>query len=80
MVPTNHNELRTKQINGMLKRIYINNFRCLVNFELTLGTMNLFLGANGTGKTTVFEVLLKLQQLIVEDNKINTLFKASALT
>jgi len=64
----------------MLKRIYINNFRCLVNFELTLDTMNLFLGPNGTGKTTFFEVLLKLQQLIVEDQKINALFKPSDLT
>jgi ABC-type Mn2+/Zn2+ transport system ATPase subunit len=42
--------------------------------------MNLFLGPNGTGKTTVFEVLLKLQQLIVEDHKINALFKPSDLT
>lgn len=42
----------------MLKRIYINNFRCLVNFELNLESINLFLGANGSGKTTVFDVFI----------------------
>jgi predicted ATPase len=37
----------------MLKRIYVDNFRCLVNFELKLDRVNLLLGRNGTGKTTV---------------------------
>ena len=44
----------------MLKRIYINNFRCLVNFELKLDGLSLFLGANGSGKSTVFAALLNI--------------------
>ncbi|MCP4135703.1 MAG: AAA family ATPase [bacterium] len=64
----------------MLQRIYINNFRCMVNFELTIEDINLFLGANGAGKTTVFEVLLKLQELIAEGKMVNELFDASDLT
>ncbi|MBP0026917.1 AAA family ATPase [Roseofilum sp. Guam] len=44
----------------MLKRIYVNNFRCLVNFELTVDSFSPFLGANGSGKTAVFDVLRKL--------------------
>jgi predicted ATPase len=64
----------------MLTRIYINNFRCLVNFELIIDTMNLFLGPNGTGKTSIFEVLLKLQQLIVAGQDVMALFKPSDLT
>ena len=35
----------------MLKRFYADNFRCLTNFELKLDESNVFLGANGTGKT-----------------------------
>jgi predicted ATPase len=64
----------------MLKRIYIDNFKCLVNFELTVESMNLFLGANGTGKTTLFLALLKLQQFIVEGQTVTELFKSTDLT
>jgi predicted ATPase len=64
----------------MLKRIYIDNFKCLVNFELTVEPMNLFLGANGTGKTTLFQALLKLQQFLVEGKTVAELFKSTDLT
>ncbi|MGD1703809.1 AAA family ATPase [Dapis sp. BLCC M229] len=49
----------------MLKKLYVNNFKCLVNFEIKLSNINLLLGANGSGKTTVFEVLHKLQKFIL---------------
>ena len=45
----------------MLVRIYVDNFRCLVNFELKFSALNLLLGANGVGKSTLFDVLSKLQ-------------------
>lgn len=48
----------------MLKRIYIDNFRCLVDFDLSLDEINLFLGPNGSGKSTVFDVLRKIQAFI----------------
>ena len=40
----------------MLKRIYIDNFRCFVNFELNLEKVSLLLGPNGSGKTSIFNV------------------------
>jgi len=64
----------------MLKRIYINNFRCLVNFDLTVDTMNLLLGANGTGKTTLFLALVKIQQFIIDSKTVTELFKPTDLT
>ncbi len=70
----------------MLKRIYVNNFRCLVNFELTVDSLNLFMGSNGSGKTTVFEVLRKLQKFILgdqafqQDYKVSDLFASKDLT
>ncbi|GJD19535.1 ATPase-like [Rivularia sp. IAM M-261] len=64
----------------MLKRIYIDNFRCLVNFELKLEAINLFLGSNGAGKSTVFEVLEKIQLFINGDSKIETIFKSRDCT
>jgi predicted ATPase len=48
----------------MIERIYVDNFQCLVNFELSLDPINLFLGSNGSGKTSVFMVLLKIQWLL----------------
>lgn len=60
----------------MLKRIYIDNFRCLVNFNLTFDAINLFLGGNGSGKSTVFEVLQKIQALVSGDHKVGEIFKS----
>jgi predicted ATPase len=64
----------------MLKRIYADNFRCLVNFELRLDPMNLLLGENGTGKTTVFEVLYRLQQFLAGNAKVLNVFPSTELT
>lgn len=49
----------------MLKRIFADNFRALVNFEFRPGPLSLLLGSNGSGKTSVFDVLGKLRDLVV---------------
>ncbi|HAX75624.1 MAG TPA: ATPase, partial [Cyanobacteria bacterium UBA11372] len=59
----------------MLKRVYIDNFRCLVNFELDVDAINLFLGYNGSGKSTVFEALHKIQAFVSGDSKVEGIFK-----
>jgi predicted ATPase len=48
----------------MIERIYIDNFRTLVNFEWKPGRLALLLGENGSGKTSVFDVLWGLRTLI----------------
>ncbi len=59
----------------MLKRMYVHNYKCLVNFEINFDQdISLFLGANGSGKSTVFEVLSKLVRLIVDEEKIGNVF------
>ncbi len=49
----------------MLKKLYINNFRCLQNFELKLDNLHsaFLLGRNGSGKTTIFEAVQIFQQI-----------------
>jgi predicted ATPase len=64
----------------MLKRLYVDNFRCLVDFELNFDSINLFLGDNGAGKSTVFDVLGKLQLLIINGDAVEDIFKQSDLT
>ena len=37
----------------MLQRPYVDNYKCLVNFELPFQEVTLLLGPNGVGKTAV---------------------------
>lgn len=62
----------------MLKRLYVHNYKCLVNFEINFDQdISLFLGANGSGKSTVFEVLAKLKRVIVNEEKVENVFDDS---
>jgi predicted ATPase len=64
----------------MLKRIYIDNFKCFVNFELSTDAINLFLGPNGAGKSTLFDVLRRLQAFLGGDGKVDAIFHFNELT
>lgn len=66
----------------MLKRIYVNNFKCLANFEWEPGPahINLMLGPNGSGKTTVFDCLDRLRAFVTGEAKADSLFPSSTLT
>lgn len=48
----------------MFNRLWVDNYKCLVNFELRLGETALLLGANGSGKTSVLDVVRALRQLL----------------
>ena len=50
----------------MIKRIYIDNFRCFVNFEFKPKEVQLYIGRNGVGKTSVIDVVEKLRDVLVE--------------
>src|SRR5579863_5857692 len=64
----------------MLKRVYIDNFRSLVNFELTLGQQQLILGLNGSGKSTLLEVLGAVKRLVTGDAHPEALFPDTSRT
>lgn len=49
----------------MLTRIYVNNYKCLVNFEFRPSRTQLIIGRNGTGKTTVLDVIALLRDFAV---------------
>ena len=48
----------------MITRIYVDNFRSLVNFEWKPGRVALLMGANGSGKTSLIAALWKVRSLI----------------
>src|SRR5579863_3250108 len=64
----------------MLKRIYIDNFRCFVNFELSLSRQQLILGLNGTGKSTLLDALRAVKALVGGDARPDLLFPYSSRT
>lgn len=49
----------------MLQRLYVTNYRCLVNFEFRPNAKQLLIGRNGAGKTTVCDVLAMLRDYAV---------------
>ena len=51
----------------MLKRLYVDNYNCLVNFELRPGPLHLLMGANGTGKSTLGMLLTSLRDVVAGD-------------
>lgn len=64
----------------MLQRIFIDNYKCCVNFEVRFDSINLLLGDNGAGKSTVFETMRKIQALLGEGREIMDLFSVDSLT
>lgn len=64
----------------MLNRIYIDNYKCCVNLDVKFDSINLLLGDNGAGKSTIFEALLKLQGLITRGHGTSLLFPVESLT
>ncbi|MCX7045076.1 MAG: AAA family ATPase [Candidatus Sumerlaeota bacterium] len=64
----------------MLTRVYIDNFRSLVNFDLHLQPLCLLLGENGTGKSSVFDCLYLLQKFILGEGKVDQYFTENDLT
>ena len=49
----------------VIKRFYIDNYRCFTNFEFVPGRLNLLLGANGSGKSSLLDVVAALGDIVV---------------
>lgn len=49
----------------MLERVYIDNYKCLVNFDCRFCAKQLILGPNGSGKTTLIDVIALLRDFCV---------------
>ncbi len=64
----------------MIKRIYIDGYRCFSNFEFKPARMNLILGVNGSGKTSLFDVVSHLMDLVVGGTTASEAFATQTLT
>ena len=54
----------------MIKRLFVDNYKCLVNFELPLEELSLLLGPSGVGKTSVLEIVFALRRLLSGDARV----------
>ena len=63
----------------MLTRIHIDNYKCLTNFDLRLDNLTLLAGANGCGKSAVFEVVGMIRDFAC-DERVDKLFFVDDLT
>ncbi len=64
----------------MLTKLYVDNYKSLVNFDVTLGRQHLLMGPNGSGKSTVFEVLEKLRNFLIRSESADECFGRTTLT
>lgn len=64
----------------MITRLYVDNFRSLVNFEWRPGRLALLLGGNGAGKTALMEALMGVRDLIVHQRPIGEAFPLATRT
>jgi predicted ATPase len=64
----------------MLTRLYVDNYRALVNSELPLLPRTLLLGRNGTGKSSFGDVLMRIQMLLYGASKTDEIFGPNSLT
>ena len=66
----------------MIQELYVNHFRCLENFRLTLKEQqsSLLIGKNGVGKTTIGNALEVFQRIGRGTNRVGQLINASDFT
>jgi len=64
----------------MLNHIHIDNYKCFVNFECKPKSLHLMLGDNGSGKTTIFDVLETLREFLSDGTDSTKAFPTDTLT
>lgn len=65
---------------SLIKRVYVDNFRCLVNFEWMPTAECIVLGANGSGKSSALDAIRLIQAWVCGWNGADELVDAEELT
>ncbi len=64
----------------MIKYLKADNYRTFVNFKVDFSNINMLLGNNGVGKSTIFELLYNLRSFIRGDKTVKDVFSFESLT
>ena len=54
-------------MNDMFKRLAIKNFKSIIDLTIELGRVNVFIGANGIGKSNVLEAIARLLDIDIHE-------------
>lgn len=54
-------------MNDMFKRLAIKNFKSIIDLTIELGRVNVFIGANGMGKSNVLEAIARLLDIDIHE-------------
>ncbi len=52
-------------MSGALRRVSVANYRCLRNVDVEIDQFHVLVGANGSGKSALFDVLLFVHDLLI---------------
>src|SRR5580658_1436712 len=63
----------------MFVRLYADNYRCFSAFKLELSSLSVFLGSNGSGKSTVLALFAKLRDFLTGRGRSLDLFPPATL-
>lgn len=64
----------------VLTRVRVDNYQCLVNFELEPQQVALLTGANGAGKTSLLEALQSVRDLLIDRKSVSECFPLRSRT
>jgi energy-coupling factor transporter ATP-binding protein EcfA2 len=64
----------------MINRLYVDNYRCFTNFEWKPEALTLLLGDNGSGKTSLFDIVETLRDFVGTPCTTQDAFPATSLT
>ena len=70
----------TLERSNVLRKLFVDNYKALVNFELKLDGHALLMGANGSGKSSVLEVLGLLRRIVVGGESVADCLPRSTFT
>lgn len=63
----------------MLTRLHIENYKAIDKLTLEFRSKNLLMGLNGSGKSSVFEVLAGIKALVVGEEKVKDVFSLATV-
>lgn len=64
----------------MINYLKIDNYSCFVNFKINFSSINILLGGNGTGKSSLFELIAGLRYFIQGKSSVEEVFPFYMLT
>ena len=64
----------------MITSLYVDNYKTLVNFTIDFHNLSVLIGKNGSGKSSVLQVIKAVRSFVIDHKSINEAFSATTLS